>query len=257
MGKSSIILFITLFLLTTCLDSSLVTVVIGERHPWEEASGRRFWYTLVYQEGGYFEQVELPVGTRKAELLLPKGKTTILAAYPLGNGAPLGGAYQGGKGVELLYEKGPLAEALHHLSKFYYEPLEVIAFDYLAELILAERGEGDGFDWNYLAQEIANGDLSERSLKLLPLAEVTLIDIPAGYWISERRGYPSFYSFINREVVVENLPPGISRYFNLEKEMELRIVISPQEPPFWHITSLDTLLMISDSAYQKLLESSY
>ena len=122
MGKSSIILFITLFLLTTCLDSSLVTVVIGERHPWEEASGRRFWYTLVYQEGGTLNKLVSPVGTRKAELL-PKGKTTILAAYPLGNGAPLVSI----KGERCWFptRKGSLAEALHHLSKFYYEPLRL------------------------------------------------------------------------------------------------------------------------------------
>jgi hypothetical protein len=250
-------LIFSLLLLTTCVNSIGVEVVIGESHPWEEASGRRFWYTLVYQEEGVFEQIELPVGRRRFELLLPAGKTTILAAYPLGNGAPLGGAYQGGGRVELLYERGPLAEALHHLSKFYYKPLEVISFDYLAKIVLEEREEGDGFDWNYLAQEIANGNLRESSLKLFPLAEVTLVDLPPGYWISERRGYPSFYSFLDREVVLENLPPGISRYINLANQMELRIVVSPGELPFWHITPLDTLLMISDSAYQKLLENSY
>ncbi len=257
MDKLFYIFTISLLLLTTCVSSNGVEVVIGENHPWEEASGRRFWYTLVYQEEGIFEQIELPVGRRKVELLLPIGKTTIFAAYPLGNGAPLGGAYQGKGRVELLYEKGPLAEALHHLSKFYHEPLEVISFDFLVQTVLKKREEGDGFDWNYLAQEIANGTLSESSLKLFPLAEVTLIDLPPGYWISERRGYPSFYSFLDREVVVENLPPGISRYINLENKMELRIAISPEEPPFWHIRPLDTILMISDSAYQKLLENSY
>jgi hypothetical protein len=95
MKRGATLFFITLLLLTTCQPTTLVEVVLGESHPWEVASGRRFWYTLIYQVEGVFEQVELPIGKRKVELLLPPGKTTILAAYPLGNGAPLGGAFQG------------------------------------------------------------------------------------------------------------------------------------------------------------------
>lgn len=257
MKRGALIFFVTLFLLTTCHTTTVVEVVLGESHPWEIASGRRFWYTLVYQVEGVFEQVALPIGKRKVELILPPGKTTILAAYPLGNGAPLGGAFQGERRVELLYAQGDLAQALLQFAKFYYEPLERLSFDYLATQLLDKRGEGDGFDWNYLVKEIGNGTLGERSFKLLPLREVVIEDLPVGYWVSEKGSYPSFYSFVNREVVVENLPPGLTRYINLEAKMELRILSSLDEPPFWHITPLDTLLMISDSAYQRLLESSY
>lgn len=257
MKRGATLFFITLLLLTTCQPTTLVEVVLGESHPWEVASGRRFWYTLIYQVEGVFEQVELPIGKRKVELLLPPGKTTILAAYPLGNGAPLGGAFQGERCLELLYERGALAEALLSFAKFYYEPLATLSFEYLAEQLLQKRGEGDGFDWNYLVKEIGNGTLKESSLKLLPLGDVVLTDLPVGYWVSEKGCYPSFYSFLDKEVVVENLPPGLSRYVNLEAKMELRILSSADEPPFWHITTLDTLLMISDSAYQRLLESSY
>ncbi|MFA5467569.1 MAG: hypothetical protein WC224_00755 [Sphaerochaetaceae bacterium] len=242
-----------LILLTNCENGISVEVVIGETHPWEDFCGRRFWYTLVYQIDGNLEQLVIPINSRGVRLQLPYGKTSIFVAYPLGKGTPLGGAFEGSKEVKLYYAQGPLAEALLNLSKFYHAPLDFLSFEKLSALVLEMRSSGDGFDWNSLAKDVVNDTLSSKSLKMVPLESVTLNDLPVGYWVSEKRCFPSFFSFIDKECVVKELPVGVVRYLNFDLSLELRIIVSPDELPFWHITTPDPLLLISDGSYQELL----
>ena len=49
---------------TACESASWTTVQIVGNHPWEKASGRQFWYTLLYRDDTDLRQVNLPIGVR-------------------------------------------------------------------------------------------------------------------------------------------------------------------------------------------------
>jgi len=248
-------------LYSSCEPGIWVEVVITDDHPWEAASGRRFWYTLVYQRDQELEHVQLGIGVRRIRLMVPYAQTVVFAAYPLGTGLPFGGAYHASKNrreVKLTAKKGPLAEALLHIAKVWPDPVSSLSFEKLYNQVLTISTSGGGIDWNYMAKDVVKGTLSEESVRKGSTLDVHLLELPQGFWKCESPFVDSFYAFSDYQIDLQSLPAGIIRYVNLDYGLELRVIVpdEEEEDAFWHVVAMDTILMISDAAYQELLEKS-
>lgn len=245
---------------TACESTSWTTVHIEGNHPWEKASGRQFWYTLLYWDDSALRQVNLPIGVRSLRIMVPKARTTVFAAYPLGTGVPFGGAYQAvanNQRVELSLCDGPLADALLQVSKQWPEPIGQLNFTKMAQRVKTVDPNGARLDWNHLATEIVTGSISDASFRTSGSGSLVIGSLPQGRWIGEQSGSGMFFVFADQEVVLENLPPGVVRYLNLDYGLELRIAVpdNTQDAPFWHMVPMDMLLRLSDWAYHELVHT--
>lgn len=248
-----------LFLSIGCEESLWVDVTLGEDHPWEISSGRRFWYTVVYQGPHGIEQQQLSIGVRSFRLPVPPSSTCIIAAFPLGQGIPFGGAYHGQDNrntVTLRLRDGMLAKNLLQVARNWPEPVRTVNFNRLSKEISYIDSRGIAIDWNRLAKDLVHGDLDSNSIQSSPVTRVELSDLIGGHWIAEAPRISSFHSFSSMVSEIGELPPGVFRYLNLDAKVELRLVVPDDgsQQVFWHLVPLDALLRLSDSAYQKLLE---
>lgn len=245
---------------TACSDGKAVVVTLVDDHPWETIAGRRFWYTLVWNDAdGGLRTEQLSLGVRKATVMVRPGQTVVFAAYPLGMGIPFGGAYlptEPKSGVELTSMEGPLAAALLELAKRWPEPVSSVDFRTLSEHVAQLDPTGRGIDWNILAKAVVEGSLSGNAITLGPLRDVELHDIPSGRWVCEYSSYGTVDVYSDASVLLRNLPAGTIRFLNTELELEVRVIIPDveEEGIFWHAVGMDPLLKMSDAAYQMLLE---
>ncbi len=245
---------------TACESTSWTTVQIVGNHPWEKASGRQFWYTLLYRDDSALRQVNLPIGVRSLRIMVPKARTTIFAAYPLGTGVPFGGAYHAvanNHRVELSMYDGPLAGALLQVSKQWPDPVAELNFTRIARMVKTVDPSGTRLDWNHLATDIVTGAVSEASFRTSGSRSIVIESVPQGRWIGELVDSETFFVFADQEVALENLSPGIVRYVNLDHGLELRIAVpdNAQDVPFWHMVPMDLLLRLSDWAYHELVHA--
>jgi hypothetical protein len=254
-----IIVCSALLLFSGCEQNLWIEVSLGEDHPWEVSSGRRFWYTVIYQGLHGVEQQQLSIGVRTFRLLVPSSSTCIIAAFPLGQGIPFGGAYQAqssGRTVTLELCDGLLAKTLLQVAQNWPEPVQTVNFYRLAKEVSYIDSRGIAIDWNRLAKDLVSGGLDSDSLKQSNMMHIEISDLIGGHWIAESPWITSFYAFSSMVSGIGELPPGIFRYINLAAKVELRLVVPDDDSQqvFWHLVPLDALLRISDAVYQKLLE---
>ena len=255
---------VVILITSGCAQGRTVTVVLEESHPWEAASGRRFWYTLGWNgPSGAIEETHLSIGCRAVRILVPLGGTVVFAAYPLGSGMPFGGAslaIDASERVLLTMEDGPLADMLLSLSKRWPEPVARVNFQNLSQYISCVDPTGWGIDWNLLAKKIVEGHLSASSVKQIDPVSIDVEGLPEGVWVCEHAGYPELASGSEVPVEIQGLFPGLIRYLSLEGGLELRIVISEEAcmgesgGTYWHVVKMDPLFSLSDAVYQELLE---
>jgi len=255
-----LILLVGIASATACESTSWTTVHIEGNHPWEKASGRQFWYTLLYRDDTALRQLNLPIGVRSLRIMVPKARTTIFAAYPLGTGVPFGGAYHAvanNHRVELSMYDGPLADALLQVSKQWPDPVGELNFTKMAAMVKTVDPSGTRLDWNRLATDIVTGSISNASFRISGSGSIAIESVPQGRWIGEQVDSKAFFVFADQEVVLENLPPGVVRYVNLDYGLELRIAVpdNTRDAPFWHMVPMDLLLRLSDWAYHELVHS--
>jgi hypothetical protein len=246
-------------LLCGCELGLWVDVTLMEDHPWEAESGRRFWYTILFLGSQGVEQRQISIGVRSFRIAIPTASTCVVAAYPLGKGIPFGGAYQRGNEnnmVELHMSDGPLADALLQIARSWPKPVSRLNFAKLSHELEILGGNSMAIDWNRMARDIVNGGLDDGSLKTSATRQVMLSDVVEGRWTAETEAIRSFHAFMGIESNLGFLPPGVFRYVNLSAKMELRVVVpeGEDEEVFWHMVPLETLLRISEPAYQDLLE---
>lgn len=241
-----------------CAQQYQVDILLEGSHPWERASGRSFWYTLVYCGEAGLEQATIPIGSRNARIVVPRSQTIVCAAYPLGTGIPFGGAAtlsQTYSRVTLTMEEGPLCDTLLRVAKQWPNPVGRVNYDVLLREVRLKDVQAFRIDWNRLSREIISGKLSSSSVRTLLSRDVRLTELPAGKWVGEYPGLGSFSLFTEGETTIGHLPAGLFRFVNLGCKLELRVLVpaDPEEDPFAYMAPLDTLLAISDSAYHALL----
>ena len=250
-----------ILLLISCEPDQWVEVVLGDDHPWETASGRRFWHTVVYISESGIEQLQLSIGVRTFKILVPHASTCIIAAYPLGQGIPLGGAFHPGldeKCVTLTFTEGPLARTLLQVAQRWPKPVSQCNFNYASQEVQYVDTNGIAIDWTKFANDLVRGTLDDDSFACAATRDVTISGLLSGLWISESPTVKSFHAYSFSDSTLEELSPGITRFMNTTHALELRLVVpdDASEQVFWHVVPLDTILRISDSDYLKLLEGS-
>ena len=254
---------LVLLLCVSCTDTFFVEVSIDESHPWERASGRQFWYTLVYQGEYGLVMENLSIGVKRVRVAVPRSSgTVIFAAYPLGGGLPMGGALsigQRGGTVSLFGAEGPLSDALLHVAKSWPEPVGCVNYERLSMQVHAIDPRCLCVDWNRIATDIVCGKLAESSVKRRDGRDVLLCDVPTGRWVCELASLGSFTIFHDEQVLLPSMPAGLIRYLNIESKMELRLLVpdDPAEDPLFFLAPVDTLLAISDPAYHDLVGRSH
>ncbi len=219
------ILIVTLvFLFFSCdhnlLTERVVTVVLGEEHPWEEASHLPLWYTLSYTTNKGRASIHLSQGVRETKIVVDRLSSVALCAYPLGTLAPLGGFVQAGKSnrVELIQQNGALANILIEGSTINAEAIASLDMDLLSALV----GDATMLDASALLVDLLNGVTPKKSLERLERVWYQLGGIPDGYWVSEDPTQPSFWLLFGEEVPLL-LNPGSTHYLNKERALVLTL----------------------------------
>lgn len=198
-----------------------VTIMLPEKHPWQEATHKPLWHTLVYSDTrGSLTKIHLDKGVRSVTLKLRRDCLTVFCAYPLSFLFPYGGFYQPGeKGfVELSQEKGSLAKLL--LDSYQYNPQAVQQLDavYLSSLVK----EASLVDGQQLMVDLLNGSFVKESIIRYEPFQVSLSDLPQGYWIGERTAMEPFWSYWDRETRI-TINHGLVRYLNQDRSLCLTI----------------------------------
>ncbi|MFA7642567.1 MAG: hypothetical protein WCY74_04725 [Sphaerochaetaceae bacterium] len=260
MRRNLLLALACLLFFSGCEPSYFVDVRLESSHPWERASGRQFWYTLVHTGTSGLEMNNIPIGVHDIRLAVPRSRTVIFAAYPLGTGFPVGGGMTTGtsEGPILLTSlEGPLGNMLLQVAKQWPAVVSHIDFDRLSDAVRQADERMLCIDWNRVAASIVNGTLGESSIQSIETRTVELSDIPEGSWVSESPMIRSFTLYGKDTVTLDSLPPGMIRFVNLQGRMELRVLVPDDETeaPFWYIAPLDPILAISDPAYHDLIRS--
>lgn len=203
------------------LTERTIEVVLEEKHPWHEASHCPLWYTLVYTNGkGKLESLHLEPGTKRVKLSVPRGKMTVIAAYPLSSLHPFGGFCHPGSEslIPLTDEQGSLADLLLNSYSKNYEAVENLQGSLLASLV----GDASLVDGNALMVSLLNGELSARAVVPLAKLAVTLYDLPEGYWVPERCVQHAFWGQWGQMVELQ-VEGGIQRWWNRERSLCLTL----------------------------------
>ena len=222
-----------------------VEITFFEKHPWEEAMHESMWYTLVWINGeGELVQRHIPRGVRKVTLSVPRDQTIPLCAYPLDTFYPFGGAVTptGKDKVVLSQKQGVLSSLL--LDNYFFGPEAVqrVNYPYLQQQVENHLCDISCLDAARLSKDLLNGELSSVSLKFNTPLQVTVSDIPAGYWIGEREQDPSFWSYWGHEGVQLELGDGTHCFWNKESSLLLKVFVdlkgktfftSLQNGPLW------------------------
>ena len=66
--------------------------ILIPQHPWEKVSGRKLWYTLRWTDSDGLKTLHVTQDMRAVDIEVDPGRTTVVAAYPLGELSPFGTA---------------------------------------------------------------------------------------------------------------------------------------------------------------------
>lgn len=200
-----------------------VTVTIPT-HPWEVVTGQRLWYTLKWTDGSNLNCMHVSSEERVIDIHVPVGETVLIAAYPLGDMRPFGGAItpvDASSRIMLSQNDGALVSELMDLDASVTHQLN---FGRLKDEMLVHTDDFRCLDLFAILRDLQNGQLDQSSIHEVPKFSIDPFMVPNGIWTSEFIGDASF-------VVTENitrhtqLPEGVSRYLNPEMERVLVLVV--------------------------------
>ncbi len=198
-----------------------VEVGIEEEHPWKHVSYRPLWHTLVYYDASAQRRtVHLKSGTTRAFATVRRDCLTVFCAYPLSDLHPYGGFYYPGSKlpVVLTQQQGRLASLL--LDAYAHNAQAIENLNGAALVALAP--DVARMDTSALLVDILNGTVDQQNLVILPKLAVTLADLPAGYWISERNEERSFY-YLYGDTVSFEAENIVERWWNQERQLCLTL----------------------------------
>lgn len=203
------------------LSERVVEVVIAEQHPWKKVSHRPLWHTLVSTVGfGKLQTVHLEGGTTRASTTVLRDRLTVFCAYPLSDFLPYGGFYYPGCEIPVVLsqQQGKLASLLLDAYRYNAQAIENLNGKQLAKL----AADVPLMDTPKLLVDLLNGTIGQESLAIQPKLAITLADLPAGYWVSERIDGQSFYFLWNDTLVLEVEGLGM-RWWNQERHLCLTV----------------------------------
>lgn len=205
--------------------SRTVNIIIPE-HPWETEGVEKMWYSLQWSDGSCIRTLFVDNGTRNVALKVPVGANIIVCAYPMDDLMPFGaliGPAGGEAGVVLDQDTGFLADMLLGIEGSVACSLN---FEMLVKYASLSSEDFRLLDTDVLLTDILNGRLSERSFRVLePLEASDLLFYP-GIWESESVHENALTVGADGVVPVLELGRGVHRYLCVNRELEIRIVVS-------------------------------
>lgn len=231
-----------LFLLATggCAFFSLTleVEVLIPPGPWEEA-GVPVFHVLRYPSatGEGVETLRVPAGTDRVVILLPRGTTVPVCAYPLGRLTPSGGLLGSMAEtrpfrrpvLELTERAGAGAELFLGLLRE-RERCKTVAFDSLLEA-MEKKGEGDPWscDMDRIRQSILTGSLGLLQVRKLERFSCSLT-LPSEEWVAGNRLFKGTFTSAGgssgqRSLEFSGLYPGVHRFYSPRTGLELHIYV--------------------------------
>lgn len=200
-----------------------ITVTIPT-HPWEIASGQNLWYTLKWTCGNEITSMHISAHERVISIDVPVGETVLVAAYPLGDMSPFGGAItplDENPRLMLSQNDGALVAELMNVDRSVTHQLN---YTRLREGILKSIEDFRCIDRFTVLRDLQNGELADTSIRISDVFEVPSFVIPNGIWTSEFICDASFVVWENLASPVR-LPEGVFRYLNPEMDRILVLVV--------------------------------
>ena len=193
-------------------------------HPWELFGGVRLWYTLKWTYGDSVRSLHVPSDVRKVSISVPVGETVLVAAYPLGEMNPYGGAVTPlDSSMELVLSQndGAIVGELLDIDRMMtlrlnYQLLSLRMREKVDDLRLVEKVS--------LLRDLQNGELLSSSIKVTSMFAVDSFSLPNGLWVSEYLRDSSLVVTDGSSGDLE-LPEGVFRYLNVEMGRELVIIV--------------------------------
>ena len=193
-------------------------------HPWENASGRKLWYTLKWTYGSEVQSSYLGPDERQISIYVPVGETVIIDAYPLGEMAPFGAIItplDEDIQVALNQNDGVVANELIDLDRSVTERLN---YGLIRENMLKKCDDLRRIEQVSFLRDLQNGELRETSFKAVSLFGIDSFALPNGLWTSEYLRDSSLYVTDNFSPQLQ-LPEGVFRYLNPEMDRVLVLIV--------------------------------
>lgn len=205
--------------------SRTVSIIIPD-HPWETEGVEKMWYSLQWTDGSSVRTLFVDNTTRNVALKVPLGANIIVCAYPMDDLMPFGaliGPSGGEAGVVLDQDAGFLADLLLGIDltvacSVNFEMLEKHAYLNTEDFRL--------LDPDVLLTDILNGRLSAKSFRVLEAVEASELLFYPGIWESESVHENALTVGADGIVPVLELGRGVHRYLCVNRELEIRIVVS-------------------------------
>ena len=193
-------------------------------HPWENASGRKLWYTLKWTYRSEVQRSYLGPDERQISIYVPVGETVIIAAYPLGEMAPFGAIItplDEDLQVALNQNDGVLANELIDLDRSVTERLN---YGLIREQMQKKVNDSRQIDHISFLRDLQNGELRATSFKAVSLFGIDSFVLPNGLWTSEYIRDCSLFVTDNLSPQLQ-LPEGVFRYLNSEMDRVLVLIV--------------------------------
>ncbi|MBL7005735.1 MAG: hypothetical protein ISR78_01495 [Spirochaetia bacterium] len=219
-------------------------MIFSEKSPWETAQDKNVWYLLRWNDplNGICEKY-IPAGTRKSVVEVSKGGGVVFAAYPAGNGTPLGSfvtaadkdAHKDTE-VELSYAEGSAAELLLRAESFINGIINGLNAEKLSSLMnIAGNGDSWRVDKNEIFWAILQRSLNDESVKQLGVYSISLYAIPEGFWVSDTPLKPGFRVHSTGTIELSGFYQGTFKYL-LPSENLMLVIIGQETEGYWYIT---------------------
>ena len=225
-------LFIVL-LVSGCSNLNIqrkVTVNIPQ-HPWEKFAPVSLWYNLCWTGYDGTETMYISQDTREIEISIPTGRTVYICAYPLGEMRPFGCAVTPDN-TETYFEtdqnRGYLCDLMLNADT---SAVSRVNWNRLVAAAQSQTVDFRTLDDTKLVKNILNGSLDSSCVVSRPLINIASFSAPGGTWISESIIDGRIIFTGNQSPELE-LPYGVNRFYNYEKNMELRITVDSSDNVF-------------------------
>ena len=228
MRKNFVLLIVVAAVLILPSCSNVVTRRTVEieipSHPWEKASGTRLWYTLKWTDGPDVRALYIGPEQRRVKLEIPSGETVIIAAYPLGELNPFGGAVtslDNSPTLVLSQNEGPLADELLSLDR---EVTRELNYGLLLENMLKKCDDLRQIGRISVIRDMQNRQLRDTSIKVVSLFGIDAFTLPNGIWTSEYLRDPDLIVTDNTAGPLE-LPEGVFHFLNTDLDRILVLIV--------------------------------
>ena len=220
------VLLAAVVLLASCSQGvyrRTVEIVIPP-HPWEKASGKKLWYTLRWTDSSGLRSLYVGPEQRSIVLEFPIGETVLVAAYPLGELGPFGGAVtplDEAFTLELSQNEGVIVNELLSLDR---EVTRELNYVLLCRTMLEKCDDIRQIGKVSVIRDLQNRQLHDASVKKVSLFGVEQFAVPDGIWTSEYLRDPDIVVTGGTAGPLE-LPEGVFHYLNTELDRVLVLIV--------------------------------